>query len=266
MSSAKLKQQLSIQLKIKTCDVSHMVPVSTNNLHVLMSMNEQSKVTLVDIRSGQLLHEIKLQGKPWAVCMTSANLAAITLDNKAIQFMQVNETTLKMDSTMKIDVDVVGIAAHGDNLVMTHAPPGVRIISKDGAVIHKLNNELAGREIFKAPLYIATTSDGSIYISDMRFNKVTRLDPSLKILQTFFGPMLNVPRGIISLNRDQLLVCSRNTIAEIRPSIHSMTDLMRKEERLESPLTLCFFSKQKNICVASATDKGTDRILVYNLE
>jgi len=54
---------------MKTYDVTNMVPVSTNELRVLMSMYEHSKVILMDIASGQFLHEIKLQDKPRSMCI-----------------------------------------------------------------------------------------------------------------------------------------------------------------------------------------------------
>ena len=137
----------------------------------------------------------------------------------------------------------MGIAAYQNNFVVSfHDPPGVRIISKDDAVIHKLDNTTAGREVFKEPRWIATTSDDSIYVTDWGTDEITRLDSSLIILQMFSGSMLSAPHGIISLNRDQLLVCNKfnNNILTLRPSTSNITILLDKQHELENQLSLCF--------------------------
>jgi len=140
--------------------------------------------------------------------MTSAHLAATTLVNKHIQFLKLHGSSLKADTTVNVDVDVIGIAGYKNNLVVTYDPPGVRIISKDGTLIHKLDNTTAEREVFNNPRWIVTTSNGSIYVTDWGTDEITRLDCSLTILQTFSGSMVKSPCGIINLNRDQLLVCN----------------------------------------------------------
>jgi len=147
-------------------------------------------------------------------------------------------------------------------MVVSYHPPGVKIISKDGAVIHKLDNTTAGREVFKNPRWIATPSDDSIYVTDWGTHEITRLNSTLTIIQTFSGPMLNTPHGIIALNRDQLLVCNKNNnnILLIRPSTNSMTVLLDKQHGIEWPQTICFCKEQKKVYVGQYRE-----ILVYQL-
>jgi len=259
LSAAKLKQQPSIQLD--TQKIQDMVLFSPNKL--LLSIPDDKKVVLVDIETLHVLSEIVLQDNPRYICMTSAHLAASTLVNKHIQFIKVNRTTLEADTTVNVDVDVMGIAGYRNNLVVSYDPPGVKIIAKDGALIYKLDNTTAGREVFKYPRRIVTTSDDSIYVTDWGTNEITRLDFSLTILQTFSSSLLKVPLGIISLNRDQLLICSNdnNNILLIRPSTNSMTVLLDKQHGVEKPRYICFCKEQQKLYVAPAGKM----ILVYQL-
>jgi len=165
---------------------------------------------------------------------------------------------------LKVDVYVMGVAAYNNNLVFAYDPPGVKMISKDGAVIHKLDNTTAGREVFKSPRWVATTLD-SIYVTDFGTHTITRLDASLTIVQTFSGPMIKNPHGIMSLNRDQLLVCNKtinSNIVLIRPSTNSITVLLNKQHGIKSPKSLCF-SKQQKLYIAPGGE--TTSVLVYKL-
>jgi len=172
-----------------------MVLVSPTKL--LLSILEDKQVILVNSKSGQVLSKIVLQDNPRFICMTSAHLAATTLANRQIQSIKVNGSSLEAETTVNVNVDVIGIAAYQNNIVVSHgSPPGVKIISKDGAVIHQLDNIAAGREVFENPRWIATTSDDSIYVTDWGTNEITRLDSNLTILQTLSCDMLNAPHGI----------------------------------------------------------------------
>ena len=262
MTTAKLEQQPNIRLY--TWKIAHMALVSTNRL--LLTVPAQSKVMLVQSKTGQVLSEIVLQNQPGFICMVSANRAATTIFNKTIiQFIQVNERTLETDSTTNVDVNAYGIAPYRNNLVVSYLEPsGVKIISNDGETIHKLDNATAGREVFKSPEWIATTSDGSIYVTDWGTREITRLDSSLAILQTFSGAILRTPQGILALNNDQLLVCSwsNSSVVLIRPSTNSMTVLLDKQQGIKRPVSLCFCKEQKKMYVALAY---VDTILVYKL-
>ena len=268
LSAANLKQQPTIALNEQP--IEDMVLVSTDKL--LVASSEQSKIMLVKSESGKKVSEIRLQSQPLSICMTGTHHAAVFLMNRNINFIQVSANTLKLCSSLKVDVDVGGIAAHQQNLVMSHrgsdwkhyAVPGVKIISKEGTEIHNQDNTTAGREVFKSPRWIATTSDGSIYVTDMGTHNITRLDSSLKIIQTFSGGMLKSPRGIISLNCEQLIVCSEvnNSIVLIRPSTNSMTVLLNTQHGIQCPKSICFCKEQKKLYVAPI--RGF-RVLVYRL-
>jgi len=238
-----------------------MVFLSKNTL--LLSTDER-KLTLVDSRSSQVLSEMELQAKPLFMCTAGPHLAATTLERKTIQFIQVNANKQMRCTTLQVDVDVYGIAAYRNNFVISYYLPGVKIISKTGAMIHKLENTTTGREVFRNPRRIAITPDDSIYVADWGTNEITRLDSNLAILQTFSVDMLQFPSGFIALNRDQLLVCSRdnNRILLLRPSTSSMTVILNKQHGIERPQSVCFCKKQKKLYVSSDSD---GRVLVYQM-
>jgi len=264
LTVATLKRQPDIQLENEKLEIIDMTDVSEDKF--LLSAKNKSKLVLLDSKTDKVLSEIILKDKPRFICMVDSQTAATTLVDKKIQFIRVKDNTLEDEALLDVDVDVMGIAAYQNNLVVSfHDPPGVRIISKDGAVIHKLDNTTAGREVFKEPRWIATTSDDSIYVTDWGTDEITRLDSSLTILQTFSGSLLNGPFGVIALNRDQLLTCSRrkNSILLIRPGTNSMTVLLDKQHGIEKPRAICFCKEQKKLYIASVGE--TSSIQVYKL-
>ena len=101
-----------------------------------------------------MLSEIALQDQPRIMCKAETHIAAVALVNKRIQFIKLNGSTLKEGLVLNLNIDVYGVAAHNDNRVVSHDPPGLQIISRNGAVIHKLDNTTAGREVFKSPRWI----------------------------------------------------------------------------------------------------------------
>jgi len=259
--SAKFTRQPDMKLDVKNLKMTDMVLISDNKL--LLSDENVGTLALVDIKSNNVVSKIELRKKPSLVCKIDKNRAATTAGNE-IQFLQIEANALRCDLALTSGEDAYqyGIASQGNNLVVTYVlPPGVRIISTDGKIIHKLDNTTAGKELFKQPRWIATTSDGSIYVTDWGTHKITRLDSSLAILQTFSGSLLRGPHGIIALNRDQLLVCnkSNNNILLIRPSTNSMTVLL--DDGIEKPQSICFCNEQKKLYVASEDDK----VMVYQL-
>jgi len=255
VSTAKLKQQPIIQMDKQV--IEDVLLFAANQL--LLAVHKQRKVILVDCGSGNVLAELVLQEQPEFLCKINANLAATTFMKNTIQFIKVNKNTLKADSTTNVDFDAYGIAPYRNNIVVSSSS-AVKIISKDGTPIHMMDNTTAGREVFKNPRWITTTTDGSIYVTDWGTDNITRLDSSLTILQTFSGAILNGPCELRCLNNDQLVVCCyrNNTIVLVRPSTSSMTVLLDKQSGIEGPKYLCFCKEQKKMYVARA-----DKILVY---
>ena len=259
-----MKRQPDVLLGNEKHDIVDMTAVSCHK--IILSSKNRKKVVLVDTITDTVLSDIVLKAQPRFICMTGSQQAATTLDNNKIQFIKVNDTLLIDDSILDVDVDVFGIAPHNNNIVVSYsAPPGVQIISKIGTVIHKIDNTTAGREMFNKPRYIATTSDGSIYVTDWETNKIIRLDATLTILHTFAWPILGRPHGIFSMNRDQLLVCNKqkNNIVLIEPSKSSMTVILVKQHGVEKPCSICFCMEQKKLYVAPYN--VTSSILVYKL-
>ena len=231
----------------------------------LLTVYNKNKLLLLDNKTNSVLSEIVLKDKPLFICMLDSQQAATSLVNKKIQFIKVKDNTLKVETSLNVNFNVMGIADFLQNFVVSYSFPGVRIISKDGIMIHKLENTTAGREVFKNPRYIVTTSDDSIYVTDWGTHEIIKLDSSLTILQTFSGHMLKGPHGIIALNRDQLLVCNKynHTILMIRPSTNNVTVLLDKQHGLQKPASICYCKEQKKLYVAPGGE--TTSVLVYRL-
>jgi len=264
LTVATMKIQPNVQLGSEKLNIIDMTGVSGNKS--LLTVSNKRKLLLLDNKTDTVLSEIVLNAKTRSTCMIDSQQAATALANKKIQFIKVKDNTLEDEKLLDVDVDVMGIVSFKNTIVVSsHNPPGVRIISKDGAVIHNMDNTTIGREMFKKPRRITATSDDSIYVADWGTHEITRLDSSLTILQKFCDPLFESPCGIIALNRDQLLVCSfgNNSIVQIRPSTNSMTVLLDKQHGIQKPQSFCFCKKQKKLYVAPGDE--TTSVLVYKI-
>ena len=176
-----------MQLGNEELEIVDMTEVSDDK--ILLTAKHKRKLILLDSKTDTVLSEIVLKDKPRFICMVNPNQVATTLLNKTVKFLNIKDTIVIDDLMLEVDVYVMGVAAYNNNLAFAYDPPGVKIISKDGAVIHKLDNTTAGREVFKSPRWVATTLD-SIYVTDFGTHTINRLDASLTIVQTFSGPMI----------------------------------------------------------------------------
>ena len=193
-----------------------------------MRLQRQLKqLFLVDIGTGKQLSEIKMQGSPRQICIAAAAPC------NQIKFIHVHGSTLTSSSILDVKHSILGIARHDDNIVIsTDAPTGVEMITRDGTVVQRINNEKAGRKVFEKPLFLTTTSDGSIFVSDWETNTIAKFDLCLNIQQIFLDPMIKHPMGIIAKGQNQILVCSRNNDSIVL--MRTTTNDFQTDER-ESP-------------------------------
>ena len=212
-----------------------MVVVSGRRL--LLTDVKHKSVLLVDSQEGGVLSTVSVPCAPYGMCMVDAARAAVALpDDKRLQYVHVNGDSLTLGKVVPMGGHVWGVNVLGDRLVVTYTePPAVEVVT------HRFDNKSADRELFEQPLYVTVSRD-RVFVSDFIKNTITMLSDQLQLLATFRQPdLLKWPRGIISLNDDQLLVCGwSHNIVLLQPSSGRMSAILERKDGVECPAALAF--------------------------
>jgi len=209
---------------------------------LLVTDNINRTLRLVDSQNGGVVSQVSLPGKPRGVCLTGDGRAAVALPNeKRVQFVRVDGDTLSLDKSITVKGTILGIVSSSNHLVVSNQNPGrVEKITMEGRVTHELNNQTAGRELFKWPNCITTSHDSHIYISDRGTNTIVQLDHNLQVLQVFTSHMMKEPGGIVSVSNNQVVVAGRESdnILVLDTTTGTMTSLLGQAEGIQGPFTV----------------------------
>jgi len=252
-------------LKVFTepCVIRDIVMVSPDSL--LLCNRTKESIQHVDSRTGSTLSEVSPSNYPWGICMVGRELAAVAGSNK-VQLVHVRGGRLTPGTVLGVKAPCLGVAGSGDNVVVSYnSPPWLEVMSTDGRVLHQYQDPGAA-PTFEWPYFLTTSNDGFIYVTDFNLDTITKLDSSLKVLQTFSDPQLEVPQGITSVGDGQLLVCSwyNNSIVHVDVNSGKMTTILGKADGIVSPRSLAYCPQQHKLFVC--TDNKTDSIQVYQID
>ena len=243
-----------------------MVVVSGRRL--LLTDVKHKSVLLVDSEESGVLSTVTVPYEPYGVCMVDAARAAVALKKvKLIQYVNVNSDSLTLGKGEPVGGKVCGVSLLGNMIVVTYTePPAVEVVTQEGKQLHRLDNKSAGRELFKSPEYVAVSGD-RVFVSDFLTNTITMLSDQLQLLATFSQhDLLLMPRVIVSLNDDQLLVCGRwsHNIVLLQPSSGRMSAILEKKDGVCMPKVLAFCHHSRTLYVVPGC--STTSIERYRLE
>jgi len=183
-----------------------------------------------------------------------------------LQLVHVRGGRLTPGTVLDVKATCWGVAHSGDNVVVSYiCPPWLEVMNTDGRVLHQYQDPGAA-PTFKTPYFLTTSSDGFIYVADQLLGTITKLDSSLKILQTLSDPHLKGPKGITSVGDGQLLVCSwsKDSIVHVNVNSGKMTTILGKADGILEPRSLAYCPQQRKLFVC--TDNETDIIQVYQID
>jgi len=132
---------------------------------LLVTDHTNRTLRLVYSQNGSVVSQVSLPGLPFGVCLTGDGRAAVNLPNETrIQFVRLDGDTLSLDKSITVKGFVLGIVSSNNHLVLSYLDPGrMERITMEGRITHGLNNQTAGRELFKEPYFMTTSHDGHIY-------------------------------------------------------------------------------------------------------
>jgi len=250
-------------LKVDTGGYSICDITEVSDTRLLVTVTRMKKVMLVDSQTGGTVAQHTLQD-PRRVCMWDNNTAVVSLYGQKVQFININGDSLKLGPSFSVNGDVCGVGRSGDRLIVSYdAPPWLEVLAMDGRVMHTFSTKAAGREVFESSSFIATSTDGMVYVSDYGISTITQLDMNLRVTRTYSDPMLQAPYGIISVSADQVLVCSydNNRILLLCPSTGVITSILEQQVGIQLPYSLTFSPSQRKLYAVPFG--GIGRIQVY---
>ena len=235
-----------------------------SDTRLLYIVNLTKKVILLNSQTGGTVAQITLKGSPHRVCMIDNTMAVVTLGNKGLQFININGDSLEFARSIRVNGIVWGISRSEDRLIVSYvSPPRLEVLSMDGRLIHTFSNQAAAVDAFQWPIFISTSADDMIYVSDGSKSTITQLDSNLRVTRTYSDPILRKPYGIICVSADQLLVCSHNNhrILLLYPSTGGITRILDLQDRIMEPYALTYSQSLKKLYVVPYECSG--RIQVY---
>ena len=268
MSLAVFKRKKDIKIASVDIDIRDILVVSPDC--ILLCNNSKAKVQLVDTMDGRVLSEV--HGPYWIrkpqmrrLCLTRNDQAAVTVEGKKVQIIDVPAQSINLGTVLTLNYDPWGVSTCGENdLVVSYlTAPWLEVLSTDGSVRHQFL-QTGTSSHFKNPNFLTTSVDGYVYVSDLGTDKITKLDPSLQLLQTFSSSLLSTPHGIISISPDQLLVCSpvNDRIVLLNTGVGKSSTLLEKQDGIYRPKSLSYCLVQKRLYV---TQWKTNSLDMYQL-
>jgi len=250
-SALQFLQEQDLKIGTLEFNINDISVVSSSKM--LLCDPARKKVNLVDSTAGGVIASVSVPGGPKRICLLDEEMAAVSLEGRKIQFIKVEHCSLTLDSVLGVSNDICGITMLDNKLITSFTdPPGVQMMSLDGKVMYTVDNQKAGRNVFKQPYFLTTSMDGFIYVSDWNNHTVTKLDQRLNVLRIYNDPSLQLPRGIISISRDQLLVCSihNHSISLLNTRTGNTTVLLGWQDGLKTPWALSYCPTERKLFVA----------------
>jgi len=264
LSRVKFRRLPDLKVCTEPCKIKDIIMMSPDSL--LLSNGTKDSIQQVDSRTGSTLSEVSTKPYyPWGICMLGRELAAVAGSNK-VKLVHVRGGRLTLGTVLDVKADCWCVAGSGDNVVVSYnSPPWLEVMDTDGRVLHQYQDPGAA-PTFKSPDFLTTSSDGFHYVTDFKLYTITKLDSSLKVLQTFSGPQLRSPKGISSDGDGQLLVCSwsNNSIVHVNVNSGKMTTILGEDDGIVKPRSLAYCPQQHKLFVCP--DNETDIIQVYQID
>jgi len=150
---------------------------------------------------------------------------------------------------------------------------GVAILDIDGQVLKAIFNDLKGRPLFKRPHYVSVGGlKPTLYVSDRKLNTLTKLDLSLRVLQTLTLGAIEHPYAMFQHDDKHLLVCSagRDNVVMLNTETEQVRDLLGPDATIHEPICACYsheLGKLYMTCWGQDEESGScNAVIVFDVK
>ncbi|XP_053389313.1 uncharacterized protein LOC128552306 [Mercenaria mercenaria] len=251
----KVKQQRDIDIKLKEdnsgCNIYGSCFTEDGSLLLADLINR--KLKRLDLSTDTIIDHLDLEQRPIAVCLTSKQEAAVSLNIRTIQFVSLGD---KMTTTQKLKMDhkCVGLSFNDGKLFISDEGKTVYIHDISGTMLHKITTDKSGNPIFSNCKHISvSTNRDRVYVADTVKGVIT-LDMQGNYLSTFTDPDLVQPQGVCTDKRGNILVCGyiSSNIVHISEDSKTMLGIIKTEQ---NPTSVCFDPHQNRLVVTHFNSK-----------
>ncbi|XP_052814214.1 uncharacterized protein LOC128241323 [Mya arenaria] len=247
------------------CFLTNMLLLPRDRL--LLTDFENATVKLVDLKTSRLLARVKLQSRPFSMCLINETMVAVSFPEvRGIQFLEIKEQILLGDMLKVVD-KYYGIAYYDERLVVSHYSEKLALTDMKGKVVKEKNNKENKQQPFAYPWYLTVVrghQGAVIYVSDLGTSTITKLDMDLNILQTFKDfALLRGPKAIATVE-NQLLICGSrsNSIICLDMSSGEITNLsLKAKEGIISPQSVCYSQQLGKLYVACQCEVDINKLV-----
>lgn len=239
----------------KVCDISCVCQVSDGSF--LITDINNMKLKRLD-QSYKLLHSLKLPGKPFCVCATGPDEAAVSLCNdRKVQFVSVGRHKLSLTRSFRTEKECIGMVYADDKLYVCcgfsrdSSSGSIKVYNGTGQLQYSLPR--GSERLSAVPKYITASDDGQhLFVTSIHTDNISILDLAGNVVHIFSSNDVKTPTGICTGSRGHVFVCGFNshTVALISPKYQRTEVILTHTDGVSKPVGIFF-------------DKNMSRLLIF---
>jgi len=163
-------------------------------------------VKLFDVVQNKVLHQLRVDSKPWSVCSLPWTRAAVALPFDNTILILDCDNQLSIVKRIAVRGKVRGVAYSNGHLIVLYSFGKIETLHMNGGIVRQTNLETSG--LFKyQPLSVMTEGNvTSIFVYDYNKGRIIRLDENLQEQQVYPLPGVDLPWSVLAVGGNQLLV------------------------------------------------------------
>lgn len=218
---------------------------------ILLADYDNNNIKLLDGKTYKVRHSLKMSAAPRSVCRVGSKEAAVSLNNKTVQFVSTENELLPARST-NFDHDCRGIAAIDGQILVCEYGPKAYIYTKDGKRLKTLEKDNVGKALFGKIREVCMSDDGKkIQLVDQS-KAVLTIDIDGNVIWKYCDPELKGAWGICTDGTGNLLASgkSSNNVIQIGLDGEKKGEVIPKSYGLKFPTAVCFDIENLKLIVA----------------
>ncbi|XP_060583855.1 uncharacterized protein LOC132740018 [Ruditapes philippinarum] len=258
---AERKMNVKVQGDKQTCCIYGSCLTEDNFLLLADYYNKKTKC--VDTTKAVVVDQCCLPDKPHDVCCTSKAEAAVSLDNKTIQFVSLFNPMIKVRQ-LKMNHRCFGIASKDDKLIITDNK-SFFIHKTSGDLLQTVSKDNSGNELFHQSRLMTKLSNhgDKVYVASGQ-NDIVLLNIQGKHIDTYKFSEQSGIIGVCSDYRGNIFLCdiTSGNIKQIsQENMSEIGTVVKPSHGLTYPFSICFNHQQSTLIVTMS-----DEIKLFDLK
>ncbi|XP_053379874.1 uncharacterized protein LOC128546142 [Mercenaria mercenaria] len=234
----------------------------TDNSFLLLADYSNINLKRVDIVKMLVVDQCDLPSKPNGVCCISKQEAAVSLCNKSIQFMSL-DNQMSCTRQIKLDHAAYGVAYKDKRLYITDYSKSLYIHDMAGNLLHTVSKDSSGNDLFSLCWHLTFSNDT---LSVTSRNGLVTLTADGQHVKTFHRATLRSVTGVCTDKKGNIFASAYYSNKVIQVEQGGMKELgvvAQGSDGVNQPYSVCFDPCQNLLVV---TQYSTDNIVLFELQ